>query len=68
MNCFFAAFDGLAMLFAKPCAKVLHGNDAEANAITVVKERRMTDQRTAWGWGLSSVDAAGNTLTYGTRN
>ena len=22
----------------------------------------MTDQRTAWGWGLSSVDAAGNTL------
>ena len=20
----------------------------------------MTDQRTAWGWGLSSVDAAGN--------
>lgn len=22
----------------------------------------MTDQRTAWGWGLASVDAAGNTL------
>ena len=22
----------------------------------------MTNQRTAWGWGLASVDAAGNTL------
>lgn len=22
----------------------------------------MTDQRTAWGWGLASIDAAGNTL------
>ena len=22
----------------------------------------MTEQRTAWGWGLASIDAAGNTL------
>lgn len=22
----------------------------------------MTNERTAWGWGLASVDAAGNTL------
>lgn len=26
------------------------------------KEQRMTNERTAWGWGLASVDASGTTL------